>query len=86
MEGYLDRLYVHKDFQGQGIASALVDLLEADAKKLGLTHISTDASLTARPFFERKGYQIMQTQTVERQGISLTNVSMVKRFIDEKDG
>lgn len=86
IEGYLDRLYVHKDFQGQGIASALVDLLEADAKKLGLTHISTDASLTARPFFERKGYQIMQTQTVERQGISLMNVSMVKRFIDGKDG
>ncbi|MCM0623785.1 GNAT family N-acetyltransferase [Lysinibacillus sp. OL1_EC] len=86
MEGYLDRLYVHKDFQGQGIASAIVDLLEADAKKLGLTHIYTDASLTARPFFERKGYQIMQTQTVERQGISLTNVSMVKLLPDEKDG
>ncbi|WNN78467.1 hypothetical protein RKS58_11670 [Lysinibacillus capsici] len=40
----------HKDFQGQGI--------EADTKKLGLTHIYTDASLTAAgPFFERKGYQ-----------------------------
>lgn len=38
----------HKDFQGKGI--------EADAKKLGLTHIYTDASLTAGPFFERKGY------------------------------
>lgn len=31
--------------------------IEADAKKLGLTHIYTDASLTAGPFFERKGYQ-----------------------------
>ncbi len=86
LEGYLDRLYVHKDFQRQGIAAAIVDLLEADAKKLGLTHIFTDASLTARPFFERKGYQIIQTQTVERQGISFMNVSMVKLFIDEKDG
>ena len=86
LEGYLDRLYVHKGFQGQGIAAALVDLLEADAKTLGLTHISTDARLTASPFFERKGYRIMQTQTVERQGITLMNVSLVKVFIDEKDG
>lgn len=23
--GYLDRLYVHKDYQGQGIASAICD-------------------------------------------------------------
>ncbi|WP_155591067.1 GNAT family N-acetyltransferase [Lysinibacillus cavernae] len=77
-DGYLDRLYVHKDFQGQGIASALVDLLEAEAKKLGLSHIYTDASLTARPFFERKGYQCKQTQTVERLGITLMNVQMIK--------
>ncbi|WP_374110929.1 MULTISPECIES: GNAT family N-acetyltransferase [Lysinibacillus] len=68
------------------MAAALVDLLEADAKKLGLTHIYTDASLTARPFFERKGYQIIQRQTVERQGILFMNVSMGKLFIDEKDG
>ena len=26
--GYLDRLYVHKDYQGQGIASAICDELE----------------------------------------------------------
>ena len=85
MEGYLDRLYVHKDF-GVRDCIRLSRFTRSGRKKLGLTHISTDASLTARPFFERKGYQIMQTQTVERQGISLTNVSMVKRFIDEKDG
>lgn len=30
--GYLDRLYVHKDYQGKGIASALVDMLELEAK------------------------------------------------------
>ena len=29
--GYLDRLYVHKDYQGCGIATALCDCLEKDA-------------------------------------------------------
>ncbi|WP_313150150.1 GNAT family N-acetyltransferase [Lysinibacillus capsici] len=48
MEAIRISLYVHKDFQGQEI--------EAHAKKLGLTHICTDASLLASPFFERKGY------------------------------
>ena len=45
--GYLDRLYVHKDHQGQGIASALCDALEQGSPaRTFVTH----ASLTARPF------------------------------------
>lgn len=31
--GYLDRLYVHKDHQGMGIATALCDRLEASAAR-----------------------------------------------------
>ena len=46
--GYLDRLYVHKDYQGTGVASALCDCLEQAHKgKIFTTH----ASITARPFF-----------------------------------
>ena len=48
--GYLDRLYVHKDHQGMGIATALCDRLEASAAGPLVTH----ASLTARSFFEKK--------------------------------
>ncbi|MFC7679147.1 GNAT family N-acetyltransferase [Paenibacillus sp. GCM10028914] len=64
LEGYLDRLYIHKDFQGRGIASALVKELEKDGERLGLSSIETDASITARPFFERRGYELLQAQTV----------------------
>ncbi|KAL1110022.1 hypothetical protein AAG570_014180 [Ranatra chinensis] len=35
--GYLDRLYVHKDFQGKGIAKKLVNSLETMAKNKGIT-------------------------------------------------
>lgn len=49
--GYLNRLYVHKDYQGQGIASALIDKLESKAKELKILEIHTDASITAKPFF-----------------------------------
>ena len=68
-DGYLDRLYVHKDYQGQGIATALCDALP----RARLTH----ASLTARPFFERRGWWVEREQQVERHGVKLTNFVMV---------
>ncbi|WP_068621247.1 GNAT family N-acetyltransferase [Paenibacillus tuaregi] len=77
-EGYLDRLFVHKDYQGQGIAAALVDTLESEAVTLGLAEVETEASVTAKPFFEAKGYKVMQPQIVERKGISLKNYRMKK--------
>lgn len=74
--GYLDRLYVHADHQGQGIATALCDALErASPAPVFLTH----ASITARPFFEKRGYRVVRKQQVERKGILLTNYVMEKR-------
>lgn len=79
-EGYLDRLFVHKDFQGQGIASALVDMLESEAKKRNLLVIDTDSSITAKSFFAHKGYNIICSQTVERKGVKLINFKMRKKL------
>lgn len=74
--GYLDRLYVHPDHQGQGIATALCDALEgASEASTFLTH----ASITARPFFERRGYRVVREQQVERRGVLLTNYVMEKK-------
>lgn len=76
--GYLDRLYVHKDYQRQGIASALLKTLEGEAQRLHLSEIRTDASITAKPFFERHGYQLVQSQSVVRRGVTLVNFKLVK--------
>ena len=73
--GYLDRLYVHKDFQRRRIASALCDRLEQAAD---VEMFTTHASVTAKPFFEKRGYQVVQEQQVERKGILLTNYVMKK--------
>ncbi len=74
--GYLDRLYVHADHLGQGIATALCDALEGASAASSFT---THASITARPFFERRGYRVVQEQQVERHGVLLTNYVMEKR-------
>lgn len=73
--GYLDRLYVHKDYQGKGIAAAICDSLEGAFK--GQT-VTTHASVTARPFFEKRGYRVVREQQVERRGVVLTNYVMKK--------
>lgn len=73
--GYLDRLYVHKDHQGEGIASAICDKLE---QAVGERKITTHASITARPFFEQRGYHVIRQQEVVRGGIALTNFVMEK--------
>ena len=73
--GYLDRLYVHKDFQRHGIASELCDRLEQAAN---VENFTTHASITAKPFFEKRGYQVMCVQQVERKGVLLTNYVMKK--------
>lgn len=75
--GYLDRLYVHADYQGQGIVTALCDALE----KAVPGPITTHASITAKPFFQGRGYRVVKAQQVQRQGILLTNYVMEKKHL-----
>lgn len=72
--GYLDRLYVHAGYQRKGIATAICNRLEAAVQENIVTH----ASITARPFFQKRGYKVVKEQQVERQGILLTNYVMIK--------
>ena len=72
--GYLDRLYVHRDYQKKGIGRALCDALERSAGEA--ERIVTHASLTAKPFFLRSGYLVKKEQQVEKNGILLTNFVM----------
>ena len=77
--GYLDRLYVHKDYQRQGIASAICDELERFAAGKTFT---THASITAKPFFQHRGYCVVRKQEVIRRGVALTNFVMEKQLTD----
>ncbi|OAB44333.1 GNAT family N-acetyltransferase [Paenibacillus glacialis] len=79
-EGHLDRLYIHKDFQRQGIASLLVNTLELEARRQGLLAMDTEASITAKPFFEHHGYRVTEQQVVERRGVTLSNFKMIKNL------
>lgn len=76
--GLLDMMFVHPEFQGLGIASRLLDAVECEAREQRLGRIYTEASKTARPFFERRGFRLVQAQEVEKRGQVLENFLMEK--------
>ncbi|PWL49114.1 MAG: GNAT family N-acetyltransferase [Clostridiales bacterium] len=80
-QGYLDRLYVHKDHQGQGVATLILSYLESYARSCGCSQIETHASITAQPFFISKGFSVFKEQQVERFGQLLTNYIMYKPLL-----
>ena len=71
-------LYVHRDRQNQGIGTALAAALEQEAHARGWRAIRTYASLTARPFFEGRGYSVVRENTAVRRGVELKNFLVEK--------
>lgn len=76
--GHIDLLFVHPECQGQGVARLLCEHAIAWALGRGASTLTADVSTTARPFFERMGFGVVRSQTVERQGVQLQNFCMVR--------
>lgn len=78
--GYLDFMYVHKDYQGQGIAGKLLIETEKYAENLHLNKIFCHASKTAVPFFEKNGF-IKTGEVINRvKNVEFINAVMTKEF------
>lgn len=79
LEGdYLDLLYVHPRHARRGVGTVLCDALERQCTG---QRITVHASLTARPFFARRGYRTVEPHEVQRRGETLTNYLMEKELI-----
>ena len=78
--GHLDKLYVDPTHRRRGVALALLGRAEAEAIAQGAGGLHTEASLTARPFFEAAGFRVVAQESVIRNGQALC------RFRMRKDG
>lgn len=78
---YLDFMYVHKDFQRKGIANRLYAEIEGEAVRRGATILQSDVSITARPFFEKKGFKVVLEQKIIMKGVEILNYNMRKELI-----
>lgn len=79
-DGYLHSMFIHKNHQGEGIATALLQRIETYATKHGICDITSEVSITARPFFERKGYKVVCEQKALCNRLRLTNYWMKKQL------
>lgn len=77
--GYLDHLYVHKDYQKQNIGENLVLSIEKELhKNNNLTKFSTYASITSLNFFLKLNYKVIKENTVSINSVNLTNYLLEK--------
>lgn len=56
----------------------LLEEIERYAITSGIMRITSEVSLTARPFFEKKGYVVEEEQKRKANQLSLTNFWMAK--------
>lgn len=84
-DGYLDMLYANNTHQRRGVGTLLLEQMEMAAKIRHLDNIEADVSITAVPFFNSHGFEIVREQHVERNGIKLTNFRMIKSYVADKE-
>ncbi|WP_109698917.1 GNAT family N-acetyltransferase [Chitinophaga deserti] len=69
---HIELMYVHPDYHRRGVAGKLMEALLAKTEGPVTAHVSK----TARPFFERQGFIVVEALFPERQGIVISNYSM----------
>ena len=82
--GYINRLYTHKDFQKRGIASALYNKAEEWAKGNGICEISLDSSKTAKGFYLKMGFKESGISVISHGDVVFRNTVMKKVIRDGK--
>ncbi len=80
--GHVDRLYVHKDHQRQGVATFLYKHVEQSALSYGVGKLYTEASYLAKPFFKKMDFVIVNVNNICRDAIMLNNFSMEKVLVE----
>jgi putative acetyltransferase len=76
--GHIDCFYCHKNYQGCGVGKQIYRALETKAVELSLNRLFVEVSITAKPFFQRMGFSVVQKQEVTCRGESFVNYVMEK--------
>lgn len=77
---HLCMMYVDPEWAGLGIATLLYQYLEDEARILGSSELTTDASHTAKRFFESVGFKTLEEEVVVLDGVSLARTKMEKKL------
>jgi len=78
--GYIDHFFVHHQWQSRGVGKQLFSRIESEARRLRLVELTANVSITAREFFESRGFQVVAAQEVTLGSVVLNNFRMIKRL------
>lgn len=78
LNGHIDFLYVAPGYARRGVASLLYRRVENALLSAGVRKLFTEASIVARPVFERFGFVVTEEQEVSLRGSSFRRYAMRK--------
>lgn len=81
-DGHIDCAYVNPDFKRRGVMTSLVRHAVRTCFALKLERVYVEASITARPLFEREGFAVLAENRVDIAGVKLLNYRMELRNPD----
>lgn len=81
--GYIDHFYCHHLYQGCGVGRAMIENIFIQAKNLKIKTLTTEASITAKPFFLHFGFKVEKEQLVLVRGQYLKNFVMKLNLVIE---
>jgi putative acetyltransferase len=76
--GYVDRCYVHKNYQGSKASRLIYKMLEEAARELGLSELTCEASTMLMPIAQRIGFEVVEKQTKIHRGVEFIIYKMRK--------
>jgi putative acetyltransferase len=83
--GYIDQFFVHHRWQGKGVGKKLFAAIESDAVQRGFCELTSNVSITARPFFEARGFRVTLSQDVTVGSSVLRNFKMTKSLTESAE-
>lgn len=76
----LSGLYLKPDYTGEGIGKTLLERAEKDARENGLSRLWCKSSKTAKNFYQKHGYEIIEETTHEIEGLEMKAYKMEKEL------
>lgn len=75
---YIDFMYVHPDYHRKGVAKCIYQALEKEAIRQKGNQLTSNVSITARPFFLAQGFEIVKENRNQIRGVEIINYRMKK--------
>lgn len=77
-KGYIDCLYVHPDYQHQGLATQLIQQAQQWATSQRYNQLCVDASYLSKPLFEKNGFVLIQSNLRVKKTQTLATFTLIK--------